>query len=241
MATGLSERKRHARALFSGLPSTYDRMGALLSFGQDPRWRRFMVSRVPMIGPSGRVLDVATGTGMVAREVVRRTGASVVGVDLSEDMLRGGVQETEAAGLTDRIRFVIGDGQRLPFADGTFDALTFTYLLRYVDDVGATLVELSRVVKPGGVMANLEFHVPENPVWQALWKVYTGAVMPAVGRSVSKAWFEVGRFLGPSISSFYERWPLERQLDAWRAAGVTDARARVRSLGGGVVIWGTKR
>jgi demethylmenaquinone methyltransferase / 2-methoxy-6-polyprenyl-1,4-benzoquinol methylase len=239
-ATGLSERGRHARALFAGLPSSYDRMGALLSFGQDPRWRRFMVSRLPPLGAGARVLDVATGTGMVAREVVRATGASVVGVDLSEDMLRGGIRETETAGA-DRIRFMVGDGQRLPFPDGVFDALTFTYLLRYVDDVATTLAELARVVRPGGVVANLEFHVPKGPVWQPLWRLYTRVAMPGVGRLVSSAWYEVGRFLGPSISSFYDRWPLDRQLDAWRRAGVGDVHARVMSLGGGVVIWGTKR
>jgi len=135
---------------------------------------------------------------------------------------------------------VLGDGQRLPFADETFDALTFTYLLRYVDDPATTLTELARVVKPGGTVANLEFHVPPNPVWRWLWVFYTRAVMPVVGRMVSKEWAEVGRFLGGSISSFYERLPLTDQLAAWRRAGILDVRARVMSLGGGVVIWGAK-
>src|SRR5204863_6300754 len=121
----------------------------------------------------------------------------------------------------------------------TFDALTFTYLLRYVDDPAATLSELARVVRPGGAMASLEFHVPLRP-WEPLWWLYTRAVMPAVGRLVSTSWYEVGRFLGPSISGFYERWPLDRQLQAWRAAGIGDVRARVMSPGGGRVIWGTK-
>jgi demethylmenaquinone methyltransferase/2-methoxy-6-polyprenyl-1,4-benzoquinol methylase len=199
-----------------------------------------MVSRLPALGPVARVLDVATGTGMVARAVLRRTGSSVVGVDLSEEMLRGGVRETARAGMSDRVRFLVGDGQRLPFADGSFDALTFTYLLRYVDDVPATLAELARVVRPGGVVANLEFHVPESPVWQALWRLYTRAVMPVAGRLASRSWYEVGRFLGPSITSFYQRWPLGRQLQAWRDAGIADVQARVMSVGGGVVIWGTR-
>jgi len=234
-----SPRVEHAKRLFAGLPGSYDRMGALLSFGQDPRWRRFMVSRLPA-DPSARLLDVATGTGMVAREAVRRTGASVVALDLTEEMLRGGVSETAAEGLDGRVRFLLGDGRRLPFADGSFDGLTFTYLMRYVDDVETTLAELARVVKGGGILANLEFHVPANPALKALWLLYTRAVIPAFGRVVSRSWYEVGRFLGPSISSFYERWPLERQLSAWRAAGVGDVRARVMSAGGGMVIWGTK-
>jgi demethylmenaquinone methyltransferase / 2-methoxy-6-polyprenyl-1,4-benzoquinol methylase len=234
-----SHRVRHARSLFSGLGSTYDAVGAWLSFGQDPRWRGFMVSRL-RLGPDARVLDVATGTALVARQIASSTGASVIGLDQSEPMLRQGIERVAAAGLNGRIRFVLGDGQRLPFPDASFDALTFTYLIRYVDDPATTLRELARVVKPGGTMANLEFHLPRNPLWHALWKLYTRAVLPAAGRLVSREWLEAGRFLGPSIEALYRRHPLGEQLELWRSAGIADVRARVMSLGGGVVIWGTK-
>jgi demethylmenaquinone methyltransferase / 2-methoxy-6-polyprenyl-1,4-benzoquinol methylase len=96
-----------------------------------------------------------------------------------------------------------------------------------------------RVVRPGGTISSLEFAVPTG-VWRPLWDLWVGVGLPASGRVVSKAWGEVGRFLGPSIRDFYERWPLERQLELWRAAGVPDVRARRMSLGGGVVIWGTR-
>jgi demethylmenaquinone methyltransferase / 2-methoxy-6-polyprenyl-1,4-benzoquinol methylase len=171
--------------------------------------------------------------------VVRRTGASVVGLDQSEHMVRQGAARVARARMADRIRFVLGHGERLPFGDGTFDAVTFAYLLRYVDDVGATLGELARVVRPGGVLAGLEFHVPAAP-WHPLWLAYTRGVMPVAGRLVSRAWWDAFRFLGPSISDFYARLPLTVQLELWRDAGIGDARARVMSLGGGVVIWGTK-
>jgi len=233
-----SLRSAHARRLFEGLPSTYDRMGAVLSFGQDPRWRRFLVSRLD-VGPAANVLDVATGTAMVAREVVAATGAGVVGLDLSPDMLRRGVAETAAAGMGDRVRFLQGDGQRLPFADATFDALAFTYLLRYVDDPAATLAELVRVVRPGGTVAGLEFHVPKPP-WSWAWWCYTRLAMPVVGRAVSAEWYEVGRFLGPNISRFYDHHPLLEQLTMWRSAGVPDVQAQIMSLGGGVVLWGRR-
>jgi demethylmenaquinone methyltransferase/2-methoxy-6-polyprenyl-1,4-benzoquinol methylase len=232
-----SARTRHARALFSGLPSNYDRMAGLLSFGQDPRWRRFMVSRVP---EGGRILDVATGTAAVATLLAGRTGASVVGLDQSEPMIRTGMARARDAGIGERMSFVLGEGQRLPFGDGSFDSVTFTYLLRYVEDPAATLAELARVIRPGGTLANLEFHVPPNPVWRGLWWLYTRAGLPVLGRLVSKPWYEVGRFLGPSISGFYRKHPLREQLSMWRAAGLGDARARVMSLGGGVVLWGTK-
>jgi len=214
-------------------------MGTILSFGQDPRWRRFMVSRLE-VGDRARVLDVATGTGLVAEEIVRQTGASVIGLDQSEPMLREGVARSVQGGVSGPIRFVLGQAERLPFPDSAFDALTFTYLLRYVDDPATTLAELARVVRSGGTMASVEFHVPTNASWHALWWLYTRVGLPAVGRVASRAWFEAGRFLGPSISAFYRRHPLDDQLEMWRSAGVPEVRAHVMSLGGGVVIWGTK-
>ena len=129
----------------------YDRYAALLSFGQDPRWRRFLVSRIDA-GPGDRVLDVATGTGAVALELVRQKGCTVVGVDQSEGML-----ETARRRVNGSVELVQASAESLPFADGEFDALTFTYLFRYVDDPAATLRELARVVRPGGTIAGLEF------------------------------------------------------------------------------------
>jgi demethylmenaquinone methyltransferase / 2-methoxy-6-polyprenyl-1,4-benzoquinol methylase len=236
----VSERVHHARRLFSGLGSTYHLVGAALSFGQDPRWRRFMVSRV-RVPDGGRVLDVATGTGLVARRLAATTPAGrIVGLDQSEPMVGQALRDVERVRMGHRVAFVLGDGQRLPFADEAFDAVTFTYLARYVDDLGATLAELARVLKPGGSMANLEFHVPSGPVWRPLWWLYTRTALPLAGRVVSREWFEAGRFLGPSIERLYAEHPLEQQLDLWRRAGLLDVRARVMSLGGGVVIWGTK-
>jgi demethylmenaquinone methyltransferase / 2-methoxy-6-polyprenyl-1,4-benzoquinol methylase len=235
-----STRTEHARRLFSGLPRRYDLMAELLSFGENGRWRRFMVSRVAA-PTGGRILDVATGTAGVALELVGRTSASVVGLDQSEPMLRTGIARVREAGrFQQRIRFVLGRGERLPFPDGCFDAVTFTYLLRYVDDPPATLAELTRVLRPGGSVANLEFHVPRNPLWRGLWFAYTRVGLPLAGRLASRSWYHVGRFLGPSISTFYRRHPLPAQLEMWRAAGIEDVRANVMSLGGGVVIWGTK-
>jgi demethylmenaquinone methyltransferase/2-methoxy-6-polyprenyl-1,4-benzoquinol methylase len=238
--TAASPRKEHALQLFEGLPRRYDVAGAALSFGQDPRWRRTMVGHVEA-APGDRVLDVATGTGMVAIELVRRFGCSVVGLDQSPEMLSGAQAKLDAdPKLAARIDLVRGQAESLPFADGEFDHLTFTYLLRYVEDPGATLGELARVVKPGGHIASLEFMLPPNPLARSLWHVYTRVAMPVLGRLISRDWYEVGRFLGPSITGFYRRLPLDRQLELWRAAGIEQVQARVMSLGGGVVIWGIR-
>ena len=227
----MSERETQARTLFAPLGATYDRVGATLSFRQDPRWRRAMVARVPHDG--GHVLDVATGTGLVAAQLLAH-GHRVTGLDQSPGMLAVARRR-----FGDRIELVQASATEIPFPDASFDHLTFTYLLRYVDDPAATLAELARVVREGGTIANLEFCVPRG-LWRPLWDLYVDVGLPAGGRVVSKGWYEVGRFLGPSIRGFYERWPLERQLGLWRAAGVADVRAQRMSLGGGVVIWGTR-
>jgi demethylmenaquinone methyltransferase / 2-methoxy-6-polyprenyl-1,4-benzoquinol methylase len=227
-----------ARELFAPLGPTYDRYAALLSFGQDPRWRRFLVSRVEA-GPDDRVLDVATGTAAVAIELARRHGCSVVGLDQSPEMLTEGRARVERAGLAGRIELVEGHAEELPFEDASFGALTFTYLLRYVDDPAATLRELARVVRPGGTIASLEFGVPRG-LPRAAWELYVRVGLPLAGRIVSPGWHEVGRFLGPSIRGFYERIPLDALLTLWRAAGMEDVRHRRLSLGGGLVLWGRR-
>jgi demethylmenaquinone methyltransferase/2-methoxy-6-polyprenyl-1,4-benzoquinol methylase len=233
-----SARTRHARELFAPLGPTYDRYARLLSIGQDPRWRAFLVSRIPP--DARRVLDVATGTAAVAIELARADPArSVVGADQSPEMLVAGRERVEHESLAGRIELRDARAEALPFADAEFDALTFTYLLRYVDDVPATLRELVRVVRPGGTVAMLEFALPRG-AWRPLWELYVWVGLPAAGAVVSPAWSEVGRFLGPSIRAFWREWPEPHLLDAWREAGVDDVRARRLSLGGGIVVWGRR-
>jgi demethylmenaquinone methyltransferase/2-methoxy-6-polyprenyl-1,4-benzoquinol methylase len=232
----LSPRTRHARELFAPLGPTYDRYARLLSLGQDPRWRSFLVSRVP--SDALHVLDVATGTAAVAIELAQAVpGRTVVGVDQSGEMLAAGRERVARANLTARIELREGRAETLPVADGEFDALTFTYLLRYVDDPRATLRELVRAVRPGGTIAMLEFAVPRG-IWRALWEVYVRAALPLAGAAVSPGWRSVGRFLGPSIRGFYEELPEPLLLELWRETGIADVRARRLSLGGGIVVWG---
>jgi demethylmenaquinone methyltransferase/2-methoxy-6-polyprenyl-1,4-benzoquinol methylase len=210
----------------------------VLSFGQDPLWRRALVGAVDP-QPGQRLLDVATGTGMVAAALVRRSGCEVVALDQSEAMLSAA--RDRLAGdprLAEQISFVTGEAERLPFADGEFDGLTFTYLLRYVDDRAATMRELARVVKPGGRIGMVEFGVPPVAPLRVLWRVYTRAFMPLLGRLVSPSWYEVGRFLGPSIEELYAREP--DLVGLWERAGIRGASLRRASFGAGVVMFGVR-
>lgn len=232
-----SPRKQHALELFSSLPDQYGRMGAVLSFGQDPRWRRALVQAIAP-QPGQRVLDVATGTGLVAFELAHR-GCEVVGIDQSEEMLAGARAALQRRpSLAHRVRFLRGEAEALPFDQGEFDAVTFTYLLRYVDDRLATMRELARVLKPGGRIGMVEFGVPESAVLRGAWRVHTRVGLPLLGRVVSPAWRDVGQFLGPNIEELHRREPDLASL--WRAAGIDQVNERRLSFGAGRVFWGTR-
>ena len=223
-----------ARGLFAPLGPTYDRYANLLSFGQDPRWRQFLVSRLP-VGSSDTVLDVACGTGAVALELVRQKGCSVVGVDQSPEMLAEARQR-----VGDRVRLVEASAQELPFEDASFDGLTAAYLLRYLDDLPAGLRELARVLRPGATMSLLDFGVPPGPVPRVAWDLWVDVGLPLAGRAISPGWHEVGRFLGGSIREFDQRWPVPQLVAAVGEAGFEDVQARRLSLGGCTVLWGRR-
>lgn len=244
----LDDRNSFAQRLFAPLPQRYDLLAELLSFGQNGRWRRAMVGHLASPGSANGtavasrvVLDVAAGTAGVSLQIAERTGARVIGLDLTEEMLRRGARNVAAAGADGHVSLINGRAEQLPLADGSVDALTFTYLLRYVADPQATLTELARVVRPGGTMASLEFYVPPEPLWRLAWHGYTRLVLPVGGLLAGgRQWYEVGRFLGPSISGHYRKFPLDWTVRAWQRAGLTDVGYAVMSLGGGLVMWGTR-
>jgi demethylmenaquinone methyltransferase / 2-methoxy-6-polyprenyl-1,4-benzoquinol methylase len=234
-----SDPNRFARALFTGLPNRYDLLAEVLSLGQNRRWRRAMVDQIVPARPH-RLLDVATGTAGVALRLTEQTDAYVTGLDLTEAMLRRGQANVAASAADGRVELLAGRAEELPFPDAAFDAVTFTYLLRYVADPAATLRELTRVLKPGSPMASLDFLVPRHSFWRWSWWLYTRLMLPVAGSVGGRDWIAVGRFLGPNISAHYRRYPLGWTVQAWRDAGMTDVGVREMSLGGGLVMWGTK-
>ncbi len=243
-----TEPKLFARSLFDDLPDRYDRLAEMLSFGQNRRWRAAMVDAVCRPGITvDKILDVASGTAGVALALARRTNAAVTAVDLTETMLAEGRRRVDAAVeegrlAPGRIQFTVGDADRLPFPDESFDALTFTYLLRYVERPAATLRELARVLRPGGRIASLEFAVPASAPARYAWRLYTRAVLPTAGYALGgQAWWSVGRFLGPSIDAHYASYPVHEIVAAWEDAGLEAVVTKSMSLGGGLVMSGRKQ
>jgi demethylmenaquinone methyltransferase/2-methoxy-6-polyprenyl-1,4-benzoquinol methylase len=229
-----------ARELFAPIGSDYDRVAAVLSFGQDPRWRRALVggSAVP---PTAHVLDVATGTAAVAISMARRYGCRVTGLDQSPGMLEAGGRRIARAGLSDRIELVEGHAEALPFEDASFDGVTSTYFLRYVDDVPAAIAELARVARPGAPVGYLDFGVPPLPPARVAWEGYTRAGLPLAGRVIGHGWLEVGRFLNGSIRRFADSYPPARLGQLFDQAGLEHVRVQRMSLGGGTVVTGRRR
>lgn len=223
------ERSRFARELFGGIATRYNTPARVLSFGAYGAWRRALVEALAL-DPSDRVLDVATGTGLIARDAERRYGCAVVGLDVTEAMLRHG----------ERRRVVAGDAQRLPFPDGAFDALTFSYLLRYVEDPAVTLRELSRVVRPGGTVGSVEFCLPANGILRTGWRGVAHGMFAPASATLGPGWARVGAFLPASIEGWMRDWPLERQVGAWEEAGLRGVRVRRMTLGTGVAMIGVR-
>jgi demethylmenaquinone methyltransferase/2-methoxy-6-polyprenyl-1,4-benzoquinol methylase len=233
--TAISRRQAHARRLFGSIAGRYDSPAAVFGLGQYGRWRAEMIAGLDL-PPKALVLDVATGTGLLARDVQRRFDVRVVGLDQSAEM----VAEASRRGI-DGLTLVRGDGQRLPFDEDTFDALTFSYLLRYVDDPPATVAELARVVKPGGEIASIEFGVPTNGLVRRAWETYALLLFPTLAGAFSPGWRDVGDFLGRSIATFDRDFPPEELERVWRRAGLHGVRTKRMSFGGGVITWGRKR
>jgi demethylmenaquinone methyltransferase/2-methoxy-6-polyprenyl-1,4-benzoquinol methylase len=227
----ISQRNADARSLFEGIADSYEWPAEILSFGQYRRWRNYAVRHLRIAGHA-LVIDVATGTGLVARALVRRRDARVVGLDLTHAMLH----RVRGPGIVP----VAGRAEQLPFPDASFDAVVFTYLLRYVDDPETTLTELTRVLRPGGAMASVEFGLPRRGMLRAIWNAHALHVFPMLATLFGRGWREVGRFLGPNIVSFNERWSASALEDLWRRASMHDVITSRLTFGAGVVTMGTK-
>jgi demethylmenaquinone methyltransferase/2-methoxy-6-polyprenyl-1,4-benzoquinol methylase len=212
--------------MFDRVAPRYDLANAILSFGSDQHWRRVAV-RALAPQPGERVLDVATGTGKLARELVG-TGARVVALDFSWNMIAAGVDSDRRAGLPP-LGWLNGDGTALPFDDATFDALTISFGLRNLPDPRAGLAEFARVVKPGGRLVVVEFSTPSSALFRRVYRDYLVGALPRIAEVVTS---DPGayRYLAESILA----WPDQRGLARWLLEAGWRA-PRWQDLSGGIV------
>ena len=208
-------------AMFDGVARRYDLTNDVLSLGQDRRWRGAVVRAVAP-RPGERILDLAAGTGTSSRPFAD-AGAVVVPCDFSQGMLQVGKRARP------ELAFVAGDGTRLPFADGTFDAVTISFGLRNIVDPDAGLRELRRVTRPGGRLVVCEFSSPTWTPFRTVYVEYLMRALPSVARAVSSN-PEAYVYLAESIRA----WPDQAAL-AQRIGDAGWSAVRWRNLTGGIV------
>lgn len=181
-------------SMFDSIAGTYDRLNHLLSFGLDRAWRRRLVGEVVGSGAE-KVLDVACGSGDVS-VALYNAGMEVTGVDISEKML-----DIARKKSPEKIRYVYGNAEELPFEEESFDCVTIAYGIRNFDKADRCMKEFYRVLKKGGSIRILEFGIPDNAVWRAVYSFYFKNILPAIGRRISGN-REAYRYLQESSFSF---------------------------------------
>jgi demethylmenaquinone methyltransferase/2-methoxy-6-polyprenyl-1,4-benzoquinol methylase len=219
------EHASRVRAMFSTIAGRYDLLNHVLSGNVDKRWRRIVATRVRERIPSSSacILDVACGTGDLSLTLFEITGAGVVGTDFCRPML-----DIAAGKTSGRIRLIEGDALDLPFRDGTFDAATIAFGLRNLSNVESGLAELSRVLKPGGWVAVLEFSRPANAILRPLFNLYFRRVLPLMGGLVSGS-LSAYTYLPASVQKFPDQSQLSLLMEQ---AGFVQV--RYENLTGGI-------
>ncbi|HLW60115.1 MAG TPA: bifunctional demethylmenaquinone methyltransferase/2-methoxy-6-polyprenyl-1,4-benzoquinol methylase UbiE [bacterium] len=224
-----AEKARYVRRMFGAIAPRYDLLNTLLSGGLHRRWKRFAAAQAH-VPQGGRALDVCCGTGDLALLLAGRAGprGNVVGVDIAEEMLRVARRKAHTAGLAGRVRFALGDAEALGLPDGAFDAATVAFGVRNTIHPQAALLEIRRVLRPGGRLVVLEFSRPYNAAWGWLYSWYSFTLVPRVGRLVSRH-ADAYLYLPTSIRA----WP-DQEGFAAMMIGAGFGEVRYHSLLGGV-------
>ena len=218
-------KRAFVRQMFDGIARRYDLLNHLLSMGIDIVWRKKTIDQLQP-GPNWRILDLATGTGDLGFECGKRAGdIQVIGVDPSMPMLREG--EKKNASRANPVAFLCGEGECLPFGEGTFDGVTIGFGIRNVAELEMALSEMCRVLKVGGRVAVLEFSRPRTPVFRGLYNFYFQRILPRIGHMVSRD-PNAYRYLYESVMRFPEGADFCRRLSD---AGFVDIQAVRLSFG----------
>ncbi|MCL4804307.1 MAG: ubiquinone/menaquinone biosynthesis methyltransferase [Anaerolineae bacterium] len=226
------ERADYVQDMFARIAGRYDTMNRLMTFGQDLRWRRYVI-HLANLPTGGRLLDIATGTGDIADEGRRQVpGLHAIGGDFTIEMMQAGKRIPGREG----IRWTAADTLALPFPDNTFDAVTSGFLMRNVIDVPGAFREQARVTRPGGRVVVLESSPPKDNLLKPFIKIHLNYVIPTLGRIVAGE-SDAYRYLPDSTQAF--QGP-EQLADAMRDAGLVDVSYRLFMFGTIGVHVGTK-
>ena len=182
---GSNLKKKQVEKMFDTISTNYDGLNRVISFGIDVKWRKRVVAIIKETGPR-QVLDIATGTGDLAINLVKTGASKIIGLDLSEGMLSVGRKKIDRKGLTDKIEMVQGDSEALPFEDDSFDAITVAFGVRNFENLEKGLEEIHRVLRPGGVFVILETSVPTKFPFKQGYNFYTRNLLPLIGKFFSK-------------------------------------------------------
>jgi len=225
-----ADKARRVHAVFDSVAHRYDVMNDLMSLGAHRFWKRFALS-LTGLRPGGSALDVAGGTGDLAKGLLKQVGKSghVVLSDINPAMLEIGRDRLLDAGFVGNVECIVADAERLPFDDNAFDCVTIGFGLRNVTDKAAALSSMYRVLKSGGQLLVLEFSRPVAPGLKPLYDAYSFNVLPMLGNLIAKD-ADSYRYLAESIRMHPDQ---ETLLDMLRTAGF--GQARYHNLSGGIV------
>lgn len=229
-------KKRKVEQMFNDIAPRYDMLNHLLSGGIDITWRKKVRKLLEPIKPQS-ILDVATGTGDLAIELSKLNPKKIVGLDIAAQMLQFGEVKIKKLGLDELIKMVHGDSAKIPFSDRSFDAITVAFGVRNFENLQKGLIEMQRVLKPGGRVVVLEFSKPKQFGFKQLYQFYFKFILPTVGRMVSKN-SEAYTYLPDSVSKFAEG---QEFLDQMQQAGFIDNHQQRLTGGIATLYWGSKQ
>jgi len=178
-------KKEQVTQMFDTISKEYDGLNRVISFGIDVKWRKKVVQMVAATHPK-TILDIATGTGDLAIQLVSTKANKIIGLDISEGMLEVGRKKISKRQLDDTIELVMGDSENLSFEDHSFDAITVAFGIRNFENLEKGLGEILRVLKPNGIFVILETSVPAKSPYKQGYKFYTKRILPLIGRLFSK-------------------------------------------------------
>ncbi len=219
-------KKIQVEQMFDSIASRYDFLNHTLSLGIDKGWRKKAIASIGKNNPK-QILDVATGTADLAIACLTLNPDSIIGIDISQNMLNVGIKKINDQGYADKIKLMKGDSENLPFSNNTFDAITVAFGVRNFENLDKGLKEIARVLKPGGTLAVLEFSKPRTFPFKQLYNLYFSNILPFFGKWISKN-ENAYAYLPESVKHFPDG---EDFLHHLRSAGFTDSKQQTLTFG----------